>query len=185
MSVKPWRIVSTRSEKRCGLFRVRIDEVVMPTTGRSYNVYSLDFSPWANIIAVTPDNQVVLVKQYRHGIRDITLELPGGVIGEKDDPRFGARRELLEETGYDAQDWELLGILHPNPAIQTNVCYTYLATKAYPATKQHLDELEDIEVILSPLVDIPALIKEGTISHALIVAAFGIFFLKYPEYLRG
>lgn len=184
MSIKKWRIVSTKSEKKCGLFRVRIDEVVMPTTGRSYNIYSLDFSPWANIIAITPDEKLVLVRQYRHGIRDITLELPGGVIDEESDPQLGARRELLEETGYDSQSWELISILHPNPAIQTNICYTYLAKDAYQATHQHLDELEDIEVILYPVRNVPELIKEGTISHALIVASLGVFFLKYPQYLK-
>jgi len=184
MAVKPWRIVSTKSEKKCGLFRVRVDEVVMPTTGKLYSVYALDFAPWVNIIAITPDDEVVMVRQYRHGIRDITLELPGGVIDEHDDPQSGARRELLEETGYDAQSWELLGVFHPNPAIQTNLCYTFLARNAYRATRQHLDELEDIEVVLYPMKEIPKLLKEGVISHALIVAAFGTFFLKYPEYLK-
>ncbi|MCX7822143.1 MAG: NUDIX hydrolase [Syntrophobacterales bacterium] len=185
MPIRPWRLVSTKSEKKWGLFQVRVDEVVMPSTGRCYSVYALDFAPWANIIAITPDDQVVLVRQYRHGIREITLELPGGVIDGRINPEVGARRELLEETGYDAQSWELVGRLHPNPAIQTNVCYTFLARNAYPATQQHLDELEEIEVVLKPIREIPRLLKEGVISHALIVAAFGIFFLRYPEYWRA
>ncbi len=183
MGIRPWPVISSKTEKKEGLFKVRIDEVIMPTTGKRYSVYALDFSPWVNIIALTETEEVVLVRQYRHGIRDVTLELPGGVVEEENNPEKGAKRELLEETGYYSSEWELIGKLYPNPAIQTNLCYTYLAKKAYPVASQHLDELEEIEVVLKPLREIPELIKEGVISHALIVAAFGQFFLRYPRWL--
>jgi ADP-ribose pyrophosphatase len=122
---------------------------------------------------------VILIHQFRHGIREVTLEIPGGLVEEKDTPFSAAQRELLEETGCQAERWVDLGYVHPNPAIQDNRCHTFLALGVTEAGPQSLDEKEDIAVVRRPLAEIPALIREGEITHALVVAAFWRYFMEY------
>ena len=113
-----------------------------------------------------------MVKQYRLGTKDFSLEIPGGMLNEGDDPAGAAARELLEETGYGGEEPILLGVLHPNPAMQTNRCYTYLINNVAFKTAPQQDSSEDIEVQSVHLADIPRLIHEGKITHALVIAAF-------------
>ena len=98
---------------------------------------------------------------------------------ENDSPREAAERELLEETGYGLSEIIPLGFVHPNPAIQNNRCYTYLAKDVFLAGEQSLDDKEDIEILLRPVTEIPRLIKEGDITHSLVLAAFYRFFVEY------
>ncbi len=98
---------------------------------------------------------------------------------EADTPEEAAARELVEETGYVAREMVPLGWVHPNPAILNNRCYTYLAREVVFSGARHQDEREDIEVLLRPLRAIPALIREGEISHDLVMAAFYRFFMEY------
>ncbi len=95
-----------------------------------------------NVIALTDREDVVLIRQYRHGIGEVTLEIPGGLM-DADEPLAAAKRELLEETGYRAEEWIDLGYVHPNPAIQNNRCYTFLALGAKLAGAQSLDEVKN------------------------------------------
>jgi 8-oxo-dGTP pyrophosphatase MutT (NUDIX family) len=132
-----------------------------------------------NVIPITPQDDVVLIRQYRHGTREITLEIPGGLVEKNDTPEMAAVRELYEETGYRASQMISLGGVHPNPAIQNNKCYTFLARDVSLVGDQHLDEKEDIEVLLRPLSEIPRLIRNGDITHALVLAAFYRFYMEY------
>ena len=126
-----------------------------------------------NIVPLTADDQVVLIRQYRHGVDGITLEVPGGMVDASDpSPLHAARREMLEETGYDAEDIVSLGSIHPNPAIQDNRCHTFLARNAVKLREPHFDTTEETEVVLVPLSEIPDLVRQGRISHALVVVAF-------------
>jgi 8-oxo-dGTP pyrophosphatase MutT (NUDIX family) len=181
MAPKLWEIVSTRKDRTSSFFNLRVDHARSPRTGETYDFYVLESSPWVNVLPITPDNKIVLVRQYRHGIRDNTLELPGGVIEPKDSPLQAALRELQEETGYTTSEIVELGWLHPNPAIQSNRCYTYLAKDVVLSGAQDQDDREDIEVVLCPLSEIPEMIRTGIINHALIIAAFHLYFLTYPE----
>jgi 8-oxo-dGTP pyrophosphatase MutT (NUDIX family) len=122
-----------------------------------------------------------LIRQYRHGIREITLEIPGGLVEQNDTPETAAIKELHEETGYRESQIVPLGNVHPNPAIQNNACYTFLATNVFLAGNQEQDEKEDIEVLLRPLPEIPRLIREGEITHALVLAAFYRFYMEYER----
>ena len=126
-----------------------------------------------NVIAVTEDGKVVLVRQYRHGTGEVTLEIPGGAV-EKDDrsPLLAARRELLEETGFAAKRWRRLGVVHPNPAILSNACTTYLAEGARRVADPTPDAGEDLTVELVSLRALPGLVRSGAIRHSLVVAAF-------------
>lgn len=181
MSPKPWKLISSQTRKSLPIFALRTDRAKSPRTREEHDFYVLESRDWVNVIPLTSDNDVVLVRQYRHGTRTITLEIPGGVIEGNDSPEEAARRELREETGYHASDMKLLGHVHPNPAFLNNICYTYLARDVSIAGEQEQDEKEDIEVVLRPLKEIPRLIREGEITHSLILAAFYRFYMAFTR----
>jgi 8-oxo-dGTP pyrophosphatase MutT (NUDIX family) len=176
---KPWSIVSTRLDKSYRVFNLRTDRAQSPRTGNVHDFFVLESSSWVNVIPLTPQNEVVMVRQYRHGIREVTLEIPGGLVEDHDSPEVAARRELLEETGYREESLIPLGFVYPNPAIQNNLCYTFLAKNVYATGMQSQDEREDIEVILRPLEEVPALIRKGVITHSLVIAAFYRYYMEY------
>lgn len=182
MAPKPWTIVSTHCDKSYRVFNLRTDRACSPRTNRTHDFFILESSPWVNIIPLTPEGDVVLVQQYRHGTQNVTLEIPGGLVEGQDSPEDAARRELMEETGYQTDSLISLGAVHPNPAIQNNLCYTFLAGNVHPVGKQNQDDREDIEVVLKPLSEIPQLIRDGIITHSLVIVAF---YRYYMEYLQG
>src|ERR1700733_5545218 len=97
------------------------------------DAFVLEISDWCNVIAITPDDRIVFVWQYRFGTEELSLEIPGGVIEPKEEAIVAARGELREETGYDADTFETLLVVQPNPAIQNNRCTTFVARGARPA----------------------------------------------------
>ncbi len=143
-----------------------------PRTGRAGTYQVLRVADWANVIAVTPHDEVVLVAQYRHGLDDVTLEIPGGVLEPDEEAAAGVMRELTEETGFTGDEPVLLGTVHPNPAIQDNACTTWLVTGARKTAEPEPDEGEDIDVVLVPRAEIPTFLRDGRITHSLVVAAF-------------
>jgi 8-oxo-dGDP phosphatase len=141
--------------------------------GREIPEYWISEHPnWVNVVAVTPVDQVVLIRQYRPGIADVHFEIPAGVVDAADvDIEAAARRELAEETGYGGGRWSLLCALSANPALQTNITHTFLAEGVEllgPATPEMT---EDVRVHLVPPADIPALLDGGEIVQALHAAA--------------
>lgn len=181
MALKPWRIISSKRDELIKFFNLRTDRAVSPRTDIPHDFYVLESAGWINVIPLTPEGNVILVRQYRHGIQGFTLEIPGGIIEAEDSPERAAARELYEETGYRAKEMTLLGSVHANPAILNNICYTYLAKDVYPAGKQELDDKEDIEIVIKPLAEIPGLIRDGEITHSLILAAFYRFYMEYNK----
>ena len=179
MSLKPWKIISSKRDELIKFFNLRTDKAISPRTNITHDFYVLESAGWVNVIPLTPNKEVILIRQYRHGIQDITLEIPGGIIEHDDSPEGAAGRELYEETGYRGSEMILLGSVHANPAILNNICYTYLAKDVYPAGQQELDDKEDIEIVIKPLEEIPRLIKDGEITHSLILAAFYRFYMEY------
>jgi len=156
-----------------------VDRARSPRTMEAHDFFVLESRDWVNVIPLTPDNRVVLIRQYRHGTREVTLEIPGGLVEDHDSAEDAGRRELMEETGYRDSAMIPLGVVHPNPAFLNNCCHTFIARDVYRAGAQMQDEKEDIEVLLRPLERIPRLIREGEITHSLVVAAFYRFFMEY------
>ena len=157
------------------MFNVREDHVTSPVSGKDYHFFVIEANDWINVIPLTRDGRLVCVRQYRHGIQETTLEIPGGVIDDGEDPLEAARRELIEETGYEPEEITLLGCVSPNPAIQNNRCFSFLATGCRRVAEQNLDGTEDIAVELIDPADVPHLVREGSFNHALVVAAFYLF----------
>jgi 8-oxo-dGTP pyrophosphatase MutT (NUDIX family) len=142
--------------------------------------YVIEATDWVNIIPVTPEGQLVFIRQYRHGVREVTLEVPGGMVDPGETAAEAARREMHEETGYDTEQIIHLGGVAPNPAIQNNLCHSYLALDARPAGTQNLEGTEEIEVVLVDPAEVPGLIVSGQITHALVVTAFYL----YDQYVK-
>lgn len=165
MSIKPWKVLATSYFRP----RLRTDTCEL-SNGNLLDATIFEFRTWANVLALTGDHEAVLIRQYRHGVQDVLWEIPGGVVEDEEDPLEGARRELLEETGYTASEFVQVGSLYPNPALQTNTMYSFLALNAEKVAGQRLDGGEDIEVYLVPLADLVPMVKRGEIMHALNVA---------------
>jgi 8-oxo-dGTP pyrophosphatase MutT (NUDIX family) len=132
----------------------------------------LDSADWVNVIAVTPADEVVLIEQFRHGTREVTLEIPGGIVDGGETPLAAGLRELREETGYAGENGSLIGVVTPNPAIMNNRCHTVLVRGVHRAGEQALESNEEISVRLEPLSRVAGLMRSGRIQHALVVAAF-------------
>lgn len=173
--IDPWKRRSSTPRGDYRVFRVREDISLSPTSGEPFSFYVIESNPWVNIIPVTPEGRIVMIRQYRHGIRSSTLEVPGGLVDDGESPRDAAVREMMEETGYISDDVVDLGSVAPNPAIQENRCYTYLARDVRATHEQQLDHAEIIDILELDPEDIPALIRSGEINHALVVAAFHLY----------
>lgn len=165
MPLTPWKIISSQY-----VFPQFRQDTVEIANGKTFEPFVFEFQNWANVLALTQTHEVVLVRQYRHGVQQNLLELPGGVIDAGESPLEGARRELLEETGYLAKDLIEVGRLYPNPAIQHNTLFCYLATEVEWTGLQHFDETEEIEVSLMPLDEVIQMAQRGQFCHALHVA---------------
>jgi len=167
-----WRRVRSERVADCRVFRVRRDISVSPRDGTEHDFYVVEAGDWINVIPLTASGEVVMIEQYRHGSADVTLEIPGGMVDEGESPVEAAARELIEETGYAADEIVALGRTRPNPAIHDNWLHTFLARGARPVSEPVFDRTEHCAARLVPLADIPALISEGFITHALVVVAF-------------
>ncbi|MDD5475994.1 MAG: NUDIX hydrolase [Syntrophales bacterium] len=183
MPTKPWDIVNSGEESAYGIFSLRRDRARSPRTNKEHDFIVLQSPDWVNVIPLTPDKEVVMISQWRHGIRRPTLELPGGVVDEGETIMKAAKRELLEETGYVADELISLGSVHTNPAFFNNLCHTFLAKNVCRRQKQDLDDKEDIEVVLVPVSEIPEMLRAGVITHSLIAVAFYRYFMEYTHHL--
>ncbi|MBL8920828.1 MAG: NUDIX hydrolase [Myxococcaceae bacterium] len=169
---RPWNLLRTRAERDFRIFVARTLDVTDPRTGTEYVRTILNCPDWVNVVAVTTDQRVILVRQFRFGTWSNTLEIPGGIVDPHEtDPAMTARRELEEETGFVPGTLELLGVSRPNPAIQTNRLHSYLARDCRKVHDGHPEGSEDLELVLAPKSELPGLVRSGQISHSLVLAA--------------
>lgn len=174
--VKPWKKVGSKAAGDFRIFTIRSDVVVSPRTQKEHDFYVIDCVNWVNVIAITPDQHLVMIEQYRHGSTTVELEIPGGMIDPKDaSPEAAGLRELREETGYEGENVQRIGQVFPNPAIMSNTCFTVLVENCKLVHAVEFDHGEDLATRLVPVADIPGLVAAGKIQHSLVVVALYYF----------
>ena len=176
--ILPWKVTSESVSESFPIFQFFRSTRLNPQTGQEITFYLMRGHDWVNVIPLTPDGQVVLVRQYRHGSESETIEIPGGCVEPGEDPALAAGRELAEESGYVARELELLGAIHPNPAFQSNRCFCYLAKGVTLQKHQELDQGEVINVETHPLEEVLAMIRRGEMTHAIMLATFSLYLLQ-------
>jgi len=176
--MKKWKQISEHIFEEFPIFTAKKVSRENPRTGKPHTFFLMEGLDWVNVIALTKENQIVLIRQHRHGIDKTTLEIPGGCIDPGEKPEETALRELKEETGYYSRNISQLGMVHANPAMQSMKAYTYLVRDAEKISEQTLETGEDIEVILKPFDEAFELVKKGVITHSLVVAALGLYKIK-------
>jgi len=170
-----WEPVDSREDRSYKLFSVHLNRNRSPRTGEVHEFQVLKSPDWVAVIAVTPSNELVMVRQYRHGSGELSLEPPGGLVKDGQSPEQSAREELEEETGYRASAFQLLGWMHPMPAIFTNRFYVYLAEEATPTGLPNPDETEEIETVLVPVSQLGEYIRTGKITCSVMIAALHLY----------
>lgn len=143
---------------------------VSPADGESRTFHRIQSPDWVQLVPVTADAQVVLVRQYRHGAQRVTLEVPAGLVDPGEDPARAALRECLEETGYRAREALPLGVVNPNPALFANRLHSFFATGVEPERAVANTGSEITEPMLVPVAELPGMLIRGEIDHALVAA---------------
>ncbi len=150
--------------------------VLLPTGKEHTEYYVLHYPTWVNIIAEDGDGRLLLVRQYRHGLRIFSTEICAGVAEEGETPLAAAQRELREETGYEGGTWLPLMTTSPNPGTMDNYSYSFLARGVAPTAERHLDETEDVVYELRSKREVYAMLCRGEFLQALMVAPLWKYF---------
>lgn len=172
-TVRPWVVHSEKVVLSTRVFTVKEQQSSSQINeGLSGTFSVLDCPNWVNVIAITKDDEVILIRQHRHGLGELTIEIPGGMVDGDEAFVAAGLRELVEETGFAGEDAQLIGVVTPNPAIQDNRCGTLLVTNCRKVSEGDLDAHEEIDVFLAPLSEVKEMMRSGVIHHALVLAAF-------------
>lgn len=166
--VEPWPESRTERLLDTRVFEVERSHASSPVDGSAHAFYRLQAPDWVQLVPVTPDDQVVMVRQYRHGSKEIVLEIPAGHVDPGEHPAQAAVRECLEETGFRARDPSELLAVNPNPALFANRLYAYCALGVERADEIRNTVTEQTEVVLVPRVELASLLRAGRIDHALV-----------------
>ncbi|MEL6259629.1 MAG: NUDIX hydrolase [Cyanobacteria bacterium J06623_5] len=166
MVIEKWKTLQSKLVFDHRWYQLRQDTVALPD-GQVVDDYFVSLRPdIATVLPITAQGDVVFVRQYRHGVGKILLELPAGTFDAGEAPLAVARRELAEETGYTAENWQAIATFYNNPVKQNNRIHLFRAQPAQLTQQQKLDSTEDIEVVLHPAESIPELIASGKICVA-------------------
>jgi 8-oxo-dGTP pyrophosphatase MutT (NUDIX family) len=170
-----WEKLGRETRLKTRVFDVLGARYRHPVRGTERDFVVVQAPDWVNIVALTPDDRIVLVKQFRYGIDDFSLEIPGGVMEPGEDPVTAGLRELREETGFSGSSAVVLGSVHPNPAIQANRCHFVLVEGACASHGPEWDADEEIRVSTEPVERVLALARSGAIVHGLVLNALMLF----------
>lgn len=162
-----WKKLSSTYIHKGPWATLRQDRCEMPDGRIVEDYFVLEYPNWVNAVAITEDNKVLMVRQYRHAAGIVSLEIPGGVIDGDEAPEHAVRRELLEETGYEFDKVEFMGSVYPNPSTANNITYGYLATGGKKVTGQSLDEHEELIVEEYTIEEVKQLLLDHKIPQAL------------------
>lgn len=180
--LKPWQKIGSKPLADFRIFRVRTDRLISPRTKSEHDFFVIESVNWVNVIAITPDQQLVMIEQYRHGSGTVELEIPGGMMDPHDlAPEHAGQRELREETGYVGENARLIGQVFPNPAIMSNICYTLMVEQCRCLHPVEFDHSEDLVTRLVPVSEVPELVRSGKIRHSLVIAALYHLALLKPS----
>lgn len=177
-SISGWEIEGEKELLRTAIGTIKSGPVTCNRSGRQKEFLLFDFPDWVNVVAVTPDKKIVAIRQFRYGSKRLELEIPGGMIDPGEDPITAGCRELLEETGYAGRDPEIIGKVCPNPAIQSNFCYTVLVKDVVLEGPPSQDDMEDIECFLLSAGEVKSLVDGGEINHGLVLNALMFYNLS-------
>ena len=170
--VRPWKQIRSKLIGDFRIFKLRSDVKLSPRTGKEHDFYVLDSVNWVNVIALTSDQKLVMIEQFRHGSDTVELEIPGGMMdADETNPVAAAVRELREETGYEGENARLLGSIWSNPAILSNKTCTVLVENCRLKHDVEWDHGEDLATRLVPVDEVPKLVADEKIGHSLVVVA--------------
>ena len=158
----------------------RRDVVQLPNGEINDEFYVLEYPDWINVIAITPDDHFVFVRQYRYALDLDSVELCAGVIEPNETPEEGARRELLEETGFGGGKWQEFMTIGQNPSTCDNLTHCFIATGVEKIQDQHLDRTEDIDVVLLSREQVLEMLNSDTLKQALMLAPLWRYFASNP-----
>jgi ADP-ribose pyrophosphatase len=162
-----WKTLSSKYIHKGPWATLRVDTCELPDGRINPAYFVLEYPNWSNAVAITKEGKILMVRQYRHAAKIVSLELPGGVIEPGEDPVDGIKRELLEETGYEFDDIEQIAIVYANPATGDNHTYCYLAKGGKKVQEQDLDDHEEIIVEQYTIAEVKQLLAKNQISQAL------------------
>ena len=176
-----WKKLGARTVAHTRIFDVQSVDFHHPLRAKPQDFIVIAAPDWVNVVALTPDGQLVLVRQFRYGTNDFSVEIPGGVMDAGEDPIAAGLRELREETGYTGTKARLLGSVHPNPAMQNNRCHLVLVEDARRSEQLDWDPDEEFEIMTKPVDEVYALAYAGGITHAMVLDALLLFSPVWAE----
>lgn len=171
-----WKTLSSEYLIKRPWLTARRDKVQLPDGRILDEYYVLEYPTWVNVIAITKEGEMVLVRQYRHALGRTNFELVAGVLEKGEDPLVAAQRELLEETGYSGGEWKELMQLSANSSTMTNLTHCFLAEGVEKTALQNLDASEDLEVYVFSQEEVRQKLQQGDFVQALMVAPLWKYF---------